>query len=75
MSHDRGGGRRGRASGVLRYRDHMRLSVRPWAYRERSVLIREDHVLPRFGQELLETITQHQPSRSLTSEPRLSDFS
>ncbi|MEC8917691.1 MAG: LysR family transcriptional regulator [Pseudomonadota bacterium] len=56
---------------ALRYRDHMRLSVRhlsdAWAYRERSVLIREDHVLPSFGQELLDIITQYQSSPPLAA--------
>ncbi|KAA0020567.1 LysR family transcriptional regulator [Salinicola corii] len=59
---------------ALRYRDHMRLSVRhlsdAWAYRERSILIRDDHILPGFGQELLDIITQYQSARPLSPEPR-----
>lgn len=63
---------------ALRYQGSMRLSVRhlsdAWAYRERSVLIRADHALPRFGQELLDTIVRYPASRPPTSTPPSSDF-
>ncbi|WP_110650158.1 LysR family transcriptional regulator [Salinicola peritrichatus] len=57
---------------ALRYQQNMRLGVRhlsdAWAYRERSILVRQEGVLPGCAQELLDTIV----ARKQVLQPKLS---
>ncbi|WP_110666304.1 LysR family transcriptional regulator [Salinicola halophilus] len=53
---------------ALRYQGHMRIDIRhlddAWAYRERSLLIRDRAALSACAHELLEAITTHGMSRA-----------